>query len=141
VNGHGPGEFWFLTDIVRQAVGFDEARGDTISVVNSAFQPIAALATPDPPAFYENPAIWSIARQVLGAALVLALAYFVLRPMMQVLTRPQPIAPSPSSVEYAAQLQPLMAGRARDGVADGLRRSAWLPLAAWPDRTRGRWLK
>ncbi len=31
-----------LTDIVRQAVGFDEARGDTISVVNSAFQPVAA---------------------------------------------------------------------------------------------------
>jgi flagellar M-ring protein FliF len=98
-----------LTDIVRQAVGFDEARGDTISVVNSAFQPIAALATPDPPAFYENPAIWSIARQVFGAVLVLALAYFVLRPMMQVLTRPQPVAAAAASVEYAAQLQPMFA--------------------------------
>lgn len=98
-----------LTDIVRQAVGFDEARGDTISVVNSAFQPAAALAAPEAPPFYENPAIWSIARQVLGAALVLALAYFVLRPMMQVLTRPQPVAASAGPVEYAAQMQPMFA--------------------------------
>jgi flagellar M-ring protein FliF len=97
-----------LTDIVRQAVGFDEARGDTISVVNSAFQPAAQLAAPEPPAFYENPRLWSIARQVLGAALVLALAYFVLRPMMQVLTRQQPVAPAAASVEYAAQLQPML---------------------------------
>jgi flagellar M-ring protein FliF len=98
-----------LTDIVRQAVGFDEARGDTISVVNSAFQPVAAITPPEAPPFYENPAIWSIARQVLGAVLVLALAWFVLRPMMQVLTRPQPVAAAPTAVEYAAQMQPMFA--------------------------------
>ncbi len=95
-----------LTDIVRQAVGFDEARGDTISVVNSAFQSAPQIATPPAPAFWENPTLWSIARQVFGAALVLALAYFVLRPMMQVLTRPQPVAPA-ASVEYA-QMQPML---------------------------------
>jgi flagellar M-ring protein FliF len=100
-----------LTDIVRQAVGFDASRGDTISVVNSAFQPAAQLAQPDPPAFWENPALWSIARQALGAALVLALAYFVLRPMMQVLTRPQPVAAA--SVEYAAQMQPMLSPSGR----------------------------
>jgi flagellar M-ring protein FliF len=103
-----------LTEIVRQAVGFDAARGDTISVVNSAFQPAAALAAPEPLGFLENPQIWSIARQALGALLVLALAYFVLRPMMQVLTRPQPIAAASAQVEYAAQMQPMFApgGRA-----------------------------
>jgi flagellar M-ring protein FliF len=102
-----------LTEIVRQAVGFDAARGDTISVVNSAFQPAAALAAPEPPGFFENPQLWSIGRQVLGALLVLALAYFVLRPMMQVLTRPQPIAAAAASVEYAAQMQPMFAGGGR----------------------------
>jgi len=35
------------------------------------------------------------------------------RPIMQVLTRPQPVAPAPASVEYAAQLQPLMGGGGR----------------------------
>jgi flagellar M-ring protein FliF len=99
-----------LTQIVRQAVGFDEARGDTIAVVNSAFQPAGELAAPEAPAFWENPQLWSIARQVLGAALVLALAYFVLRPIMQVLTRPQPVAPALAAGEYAAQLRPVVAG-------------------------------
>jgi flagellar M-ring protein FliF len=102
-----------LTEIVRQAVGFDAARGDTISVVNSAFQPAAALVAPEPPGLLENPQLWSIARQVLGAALVLALAYFVLRPMMQVLTRPQPVAAASAQVEYAAQMQPMFAGGGR----------------------------
>ena len=32
-------EITSLTALVKQAVGFDEARGDTISVINSAFQP------------------------------------------------------------------------------------------------------
>jgi flagellar M-ring protein FliF len=102
-----------LTDIVRQAVGFDAARGDTISVVNSAFQQAAQAAQPAAPAFWENPTLWSVARQVFGATLVLALAWFVLRPMMQVLTRPQPVAPMAASVEYAAQMQPLMTAGGR----------------------------
>jgi flagellar M-ring protein FliF len=102
-----------LTDIVRQAVGFDEARGDTISVVNSAFQPATALTAPAPPPFWESPQLWNIARQVLGAALVLALAYFVLRPMMQVLTRPQPVAAASASVEYSAAMQPMFASGGR----------------------------
>jgi flagellar M-ring protein FliF len=103
-----------FTELVRQAVGFDEARGDTIAVVNSAFQPVAAISAPDPAPFYENPAIWSIARQVLGAALVLALAWFVLRPMMQVLTRPQSVVAAPAAVEYSgAQMQPMFGGGGR----------------------------
>ncbi len=102
-----------LTELVRQAVGFDEARGDTIAVVNSAFQPVAAITAPDPAPFYENPAIWSIARQVLGAGLVLALAWFVLRPMMQLLTRPQPVVAAPAAVEYSGQMQPMFASGGR----------------------------
>jgi flagellar M-ring protein FliF len=97
-----------LTEIVRQAVGFDEARGDTISVVNSAFQPAAQLAAPEAPGFFDNPQLWSIGRQVLGAVLVLALAFFVLRPIMQLLTRPQPVTAAAASVEYAAEMRPML---------------------------------
>lgn len=99
-----------LTTLVKQAVGFDEMRGDTISVVNSAFQPTPAVAAPPATPMWQNPQIWSIARQAFGAVLVLALAYFVLRPMMQMLTRPQPIAPAPLGAEFAAQLQPVVVG-------------------------------
>jgi flagellar M-ring protein FliF len=68
------------------------------------------VQAPEAPPLWENPAIWSIARQVFGGALVLALAWFVLRPMMQLLTRPQPVAQAPAGLEYAGQMYPAMAG-------------------------------
>jgi len=89
-----------LTELVKQAVGFDEARGDTISILNSAFQPAAQIQAPEAPGLLENPQLWNIARQVLGAGLVLVLAFVILRPMMQVLTRPQPALPAPGAGEY-----------------------------------------
>jgi flagellar M-ring protein FliF len=100
-----------LTELVKQAVGFDAMRGDTISVLNSAFQPAAAVPNAPAPGFFENPAFWSIARQALGAGLVLALAWFVLRPMMSVLTRPQPIAAAPAAIEYSQGFQMMPGGR------------------------------
>jgi flagellar M-ring protein FliF len=115
-NGRGAGtplaeqELASLTELVKKSVGFDEMRGDTISVFNSAFQPAAAVQNPPAPSLWERPQLWTIARQALGAALVILLAWFVLRPMMQVLTRPQPIAAAPAAVEYAAQMYPAMAG-------------------------------
>jgi flagellar M-ring protein FliF len=99
-----------LTELVKKAVGFDEMRGDTISLLNSAFQPAAVEAPAAAPGFWETPAFWSIARQVLGGLLVLALAWFILRPMMAVLTRPQPVASAPAAIEYAQAGYPAMAG-------------------------------
>jgi flagellar M-ring protein FliF len=98
-----------LTELVKQSVGFDEARGDSISVLNSAFQPATALTAPEPPAIWERPEVWSIGRQIFGAGLVLALAFFVLRPMMQVLTRPQP-APPAGAANAAGLLPAQLAG-------------------------------
>ena len=115
-NGRGAGtplaeqELASLTELVKKSVGFDEMRGDTISVLNSAFQQAAAVQTPPAPSFWERPQFWTIARQGIGAVLVILLAWFVLRPMMQVLTRPQPIAAAPAAVEYAAQMYPAMLG-------------------------------
>jgi flagellar M-ring protein FliF len=116
-NGKGAGtplaeqELASLTELVKKSVGFDEMRGDTISVLNSAFQPAAAVQAPPAPGFWERPQFWTIARQALGAVLVILLAWFVLRPMMQVLTRPQPIAAAaPAAVEYSAQMYPAMLG-------------------------------
>jgi flagellar M-ring protein FliF len=117
-NGRGAGtplaeaELTSFTNLVKQAVGFDEMRGDTISVLNSAFQAAAAVQNPPAPAIWERPEIWSIGRQALGALLVLALAWFVLRPMMTVLTRPQPVSQAPAALEYSGQMYPAGPGRA-----------------------------
>jgi flagellar M-ring protein FliF len=108
-----------LTEIVRRAVGFDEARGDTLAVINSAFQPVAPLPEPAAVPLWQNPQILGIARQVLGAVLVLALAFVVLRPMMQLLTRSQPVAPAQFGAEFAAQLQPMVVGGRTLGLPMG----------------------
>src|SRR5882672_288368 len=115
-NGRGAGtplaegELASLTNLVKQAVGFDEMRGDTISVLNSAFQQAAPVQNPPALASWERPQVWSIARQVLGALLVLALAWFVLKPMMTVLTRPQTVAQAPAALEYSGQMYPAGGG-------------------------------
>ena len=103
-----------LTELVKQAVGFDETRGDSISVLNSAFQAPAKVQAPQAPSFWDRPQVWSIGRQALGAVLVLALAFFVLKPMMQVLTRPQPALPMPpGGPDYGGNMFPAPASGAR----------------------------
>jgi flagellar M-ring protein FliF len=99
-----------MTELAKQAVGFDETRGDTITLLNSPFQPVAQMQDPEPLGLFDRPEIWSIARQALGAVLVLALAFFVLRPIMQVLTRPQPVAALPAD-GHGGYAMPLPGGR------------------------------
>ena len=73
-----------LTQLVRDAVGYDQARGDSVSVVNSAFVPDAdeILDIPQIP-FWTQPWFWDIAKQALGILFVLVLVFGVLRPVLK----------------------------------------------------------
>jgi len=72
------------TALVREAVGFDEARGDTVVVVNAAFRnTVADGGALEAPPIWEKPIVRDILKQVLGAALVLALMFGVIRPMLR----------------------------------------------------------
>lgn len=86
-----PEEVESLTELAKQAVGFDEARGDTITVHNAPFLTPPQFAAPEPLEIWQQPWVWSAARQVLGGVLVLVLAFFIVRPIMRSLTRPQPL--------------------------------------------------
>lgn len=66
-----------ITDLAKQAMGFREDRGDSLSVVNSAFMPPQQEKIPEIPA-WKNPEIQDIALQALkwlAAAVVLILLY------------------------------------------------------------------
>ncbi len=108
-NGNGPGEpiaqeeLDTLTQLVQQSVGFDAARGDTISLVNQQFQQAPAIQAPEPPPIWQRPVVWDVVRQVLGAGLVLVLAFVVVRPIMTSLTRPQPAMPLLDSAQLGGQ--------------------------------------
>ncbi len=69
--------------LVKEAVGFDEARGDSVVVVNAAFRNTAPMEEVEPPAFWEKPILVDAMKQVLGAGLALALVFGVVRPMLR----------------------------------------------------------
>lgn len=71
------------TALVREAVGFDEARGDTVVVINEPFRAPAEVEPIATPPVWEQPAVKDIARQLLGALVVLAIAFGVVRPMLK----------------------------------------------------------
>lgn len=71
------------TTLIKEAVGFDEARGDTVAVVNAAFQPLPEAPAAEEPGLLENPVIVDSLRQILGVLLALALAFGLVRPMLK----------------------------------------------------------
>ncbi len=77
------GEMERITSLVREAVGLNEARGDTINVVNTSFRlPEDVEPLPELP-IWEKPWVLSLAKQLLGALAVLFIAFGVLRPMLR----------------------------------------------------------
>lgn len=75
--------------LVRQAVGFDEQRGDVVSVMNAPFVH-EALGDMSPPPWWKLPQVRDIARLLLGAVVVLALLFGVVRPAIRQITGPVP---------------------------------------------------
>ena len=77
-----------VTALVKDAVGFDEKRGDSVSVVNQGFHPEAAPEVPemDKVPIWENPMIRDIAKLVTGLVVVALMLLFVVRPLIKNLT-------------------------------------------------------
>jgi flagellar M-ring protein FliF len=76
-----------LAILVRNAVGFDAARGDVVSVVNSAFAPTGDEFASEKTPFWQLPWVQSAAKQLGAFALVAMLIFVVLRPVMRSLTQ------------------------------------------------------
>ncbi|MFT3931535.1 MAG: flagellar basal-body MS-ring/collar protein FliF [Spongiibacteraceae bacterium] len=77
-----------LAILVRNAVGFDPARGDVVNVVNSPFVPVVEQESePVTIPFYQQPWVLAIGKIVGALIVVLALIFVVLRPVMNSLTQ------------------------------------------------------
>jgi flagellar M-ring protein FliF len=76
-----PEELAQIADLVREAVGFDEARGDSIQVVNANFQMMDVGDEVEPLAFWMQPWFIDLVRQALGLLLVLVVVFKVLKPV------------------------------------------------------------
>ena len=78
-----------IDSLVKQAIGFDEQRGDMISVVNAPFAPGAAMEDVPGPPFWENPRVVELARTILGGLAVLVFILAVLRPAFRAMLAPK----------------------------------------------------
>ena len=86
VRERTPEEIERLTALVREAIGYDARRGDSVRVMNSSFltpEPVADL--PEAP-MWEQGWFIDIVKQVGGLLLVLVLIFVVLRPTLKRLT-------------------------------------------------------
>lgn len=74
-----------FTRLVQDSVGFDASRGDSVSVINTAFTASMGEEIPNIP-FYTQPWFWDIVKQVLGVLFILVLVFGVLRPVLNNIT-------------------------------------------------------
>lgn len=77
-----------ITTLVREAVGFDAERGDSLNVVNSAFTAPEPIEPMDSPSVLAGGGLTDIFRMLIGAALLGLIALGVLRPLLRNLTAP-----------------------------------------------------
>lgn len=88
-----------MTRLVRDAVGFDEKRGDSVNVVNASFkgEAVPEAVTPETIPLWERPLVRDIAKLVAGLIVLLALVIMVLRPLVRGLLEQPRYALAPSS--------------------------------------------
>lgn len=75
-----------IADLVRDAIGYDQARGDSVNVVNAAFaqvQPKEEQALPDQMLDYFKLNLTDVVKVALIVIVVFYLLFFVVRPLMR----------------------------------------------------------
>lgn len=70
-----------LEILVKDAVGFNAARGDSVSVVNSVF--LGGPQEIGEPDFWRQPWFWEIVKQVLAGLFLLIIIFGVIRPIVR----------------------------------------------------------
>jgi flagellar M-ring protein FliF len=96
-----------VTQLVKDAVGFDASRGDSVSVVNATLEtastPAAGPAGFQAAPLWQSPFVWGLLRIVAGLVVVLVLVLSVLKPLVRTLIAPMRL---PSAAAAGAQALP-----------------------------------
>ncbi len=71
-----------LEILVKDAVGFNAARGDSVNVINSPFMGKGEIELGDPD-FWTQPWFWEIMKQILAGLFILVLIFGVIRPTIK----------------------------------------------------------
>ena len=77
-----------IQGLVANAVGFSQARGDSVAVLVSPFRDLAVIE--DPMSWYENPTLFGFAKMLLVALTFALVVVFVIRPLITAFLSPAP---------------------------------------------------
>jgi flagellar M-ring protein FliF len=75
-------EMTYIKTLVKEAVGFDQQRGDSVNVINASFKEVSD-AEPVSMPLWKEPWLIDILKQFLGVLFVLFLLFGVLRPVLK----------------------------------------------------------
>ncbi len=78
-----PAEIEEFTALVREAIGFSQARGDRVVVLNQSFLPPEELSPLEPLPIWEQAWFWNAIKQAVAGLAVLLLILMVVRPAMR----------------------------------------------------------
>ena len=92
-------ELQHLTDLTKNAIGFDEKRGDSVSVINQPFHQNPVDEKLPQEAFWQRPGMMDLIKQGVGVLIALIVGFVFLRPMLKGLLK----GPAPA-------MQPALAG-------------------------------
>jgi len=99
-----------MTNLVKEAIGFDAARGDSVSITSAEFQaPPVPEPLPELP-IWQQPWAWNLAKQVAGGLFVLFVLFGVIRPTVKSLMT------KPLSVAGASEVAALEGGMGANGM-------------------------
>ncbi len=100
------------TSLIKEAIGFNEARGDSVSVIAAAFAPTAPAVEIEETPMWKQAWVLGLARNVVGVLVVLGIAFGVGKPLVSGLlaTTQEPAAPAAAQATVASTGEILPAG-------------------------------
>ncbi len=80
-----------FTRLVKDTIGYNEARGDSVNIISETFTPDAALLESSPLPIWQQAWVFSAAKQLGASIIVLLLIFAVLRPALKGVVK-QPVS-------------------------------------------------
>lgn len=99
-----------ITILVKEAVGFNAERGDSVNVINASFAQPPAAEEPPPPSFMEKPWVWEVAKLLAAVVGVVLLVFGVIKPLVRSLVEKAPALPVPvGGIQGRGEMMPMNA--------------------------------
>lgn len=95
-----------ISDLVKSAVGFDQARNDNVTVISRKFADAAGAAA-DGPAWYDNAWLPVLARNATAIVIALLVLLLGVRPLAKALMKKREDAVAPAATAGAAEALPM----------------------------------